>query len=254
MLLQHLFETSEEDRAIISLSSAIYAKISQYSNNDPTFVNLGKIGDMFDTPLHSLDDISITLEGGDEFIQHAQDPNDPQDYTDKELRAYWDEDTKTIAINKDYIGTHRMKTTITHELRHALDNEKSNSYPGNGAQRYFTPKKKEHRKNDPYSTAQYRARPAEINARFVELLDVLSKRIPQWYNKLPPEQIKKQLSTDFKNLLNKYEIADLFPEKTQSSDYKRLYKRAYDFMQKEMNHTESELAKQGVNKHATGEW
>jgi hypothetical protein len=80
----------------------------------------------------------------------------------------------------------------------------------------------------------------------------LSKRIPQWYNKLDAKDIKKQLSTDFKNLLNKYEIADIFPEKTQSSDYKRLVKRAYDFMQKEMAHVESELAKKGTPKKATG--
>jgi hypothetical protein len=246
-------ETAEEDRAIISLASVIYNKITPYIDSDgDELVRIGKISDIADTPLHAVDDVSVELLGGDEFIERAKEPDeDIEMYSGKEFLAFYEEDTRTIVLNRDFLGLHRMKTSITHELRHALDEIKSGSFPGN-ANRYFTPKKKEHRKDDPYSTLQYRARPAEINARFVEILDILSKRIPKWYDKLDAGSIKKQLSTDFKNLLNKYEIADIFPEKTQSPDYKRLVKRAYDFMQKEMAHVESELAKNGTPKKATG--
>jgi phage terminase Nu1 subunit (DNA packaging protein) len=41
---------------------------------------------------------------------------------------------------------------------------------------------------------------------------------------------------DLTHLLLKYEIADLFPERTQSPDYKRLIKRAVDFIDKEIAH------------------
>lgn len=253
MRLQELFETTEEDRALISLSSAIYNKIKPYAGGDESFVYLGKIGKLFDTSIPALNDISIGVEGGNKFMNHSVGYDDTINIEGQQTYAFWDEDDRLIVFNKDLLDTNRMKTTITHELRHVLDSVKSNFYPGD-AKTYFTPKKKEHRKNDPYSAVQYMAQPAEINARFVEILDILSKRIPQWYNKLPSEQIKHQLSTDFKNLLNKYEIADLFPEKTKSPDYKRLYKRAYDFMQKEMTHVESELEKEGISKHAVGNW
>lgn len=251
MRLQDLFETTEEDRALISLSSSIYNKVKSYAELDQP-IRLGKIGDMFDTPINALNDISVELLGGKDFIQKSLDDGElSSDYDGKEVWAFFEEDTNTIFLNSDFLERPRIKTTITHELRHALDYVKSNAYPGD-ANRYFTPKKKEHRKDDPYSTLNYRAQPAEINARFVEMLDILSKRIPKWYDKLDASEIKPQLTTDFKNLLNKYEIADIFPEKTQSPDYKRLVKRAYDFMQKEMAYVESELAKQGAPKVATG--
>lgn len=252
MRLQELFETTEEDRALISLSSAIYNKVTPYiDSDDDSLIRLGTVSEITDNPFKTLDNVSVELVGGDEFIKRSIDPGeDPAMYEGKELLAFYEEDTRTIVLNAEYLDRQRMKTTITHELRHALDEIKSGSYPGN-AKRYFTPKKKEHRKDDPYSTTQYRAQPAEINARFVEVLDILSKRIPKWFNAIDGKDIKKQLSTDFKNLLNKYEIADLFPEKTQSRDYKRLIKRAYDFMQKEIDQIESQPT---TTNRATGSW
>lgn len=252
MRLQELFETTEEDRALISLSSAIYDKVKSYIGTDSNeLVRIGKIGNIVDTPLQAVNDISIEIQGGPDFIERAKDPKeDAAMYEGKELLGFYEEDTHTVVLNSEFLGRHRMKTTITHELRHALDEIKSGSYPGN-AKRYFTPKKKEHRKDDPYSTTQYRAQPAEINARFVEILDILSKRVPKWFTAIDGNNIKKQLSTDFKNLLQKFEIADLFPEKTQSADYKRLVKRAYDFMQKEINHIESQPE---TTQRATGGW
>ena len=252
MRLQELFETADEDRALISLSSAIYDKITPYINSDSDeLVSIGKIGDILDTPLQAVNDVSVELMGGDAFLERAMGPGDDAAmYEGKELLAFYEEDTRTVVLNTEFLGRHRMKTSITHELRHALDEIKSGSYPGD-AKRYFTPKKKEHRKDDPYSTTKYRAQPAEINARFVEVLDILSKRIPKWYAAIDGKDIKKQLSIDFKNLLVKFEIADLFPEKTQSKDYQRLVKRAYEFMQKEIDHTES--LSNTTNK-ATGSW
>ncbi len=248
MRLQVLFETTEEDRALISLSSAIYDKVISHTELDQP-INLGKVGDIVDTPLHALNDVSIELRSGDDFLKRID--ADPVSNIGKDVFAAYDDDTNSVILNFDHLDKHRSKTAITHELRHALDNIKSETkFIDN--KRYFTPKKKEHRKDDPYSTLKYRAQPAEINARFTELLDILSKRIPKWYDKLDASEIKPQLTTDFNNLLNKYEIADIFPEKTKSPDYKRLVKRAYDFMQKEMTHIESELAKKGTPKKATG--
>lgn len=233
MRLQELFETYKDDKALITLSSLIYKKLQSYADiADDRITHLGKIGDIIDTSLPDLNSVNISIEGGSQFMHHMNDVDDPvTDYTGKDVYAFWDEDTHSIVINKDFVETNRMKTTVTHELRHALDQVRSNSYP-HGAARYFTPKKKEHKVSEPY-----RAQPAEINARFTEVLDILSKRIPKWCAKLDSSEIKKQLSTDLKHLLVKFEIADLFPEKTKSADYRRLISRAYSFMQKELDNS-----------------
>ena len=252
MRLQELLETAEEDRALISLASVIYEKIKAHSGSDRDLINLGKIRDLADTPLISLNDISIDVMGGEAFLRRLHDVP-PEDVLKQDLKtavAFWDEDADAAVFNRDFLDTERMRTTVTHELRHALDSIKSNKFPGD-AKRYFTPKSKEHRKDDPYSTTQYRAQPAEINARFTEVLHQLSVIIPKRYKLVEPQLLKRQLTRDFNNLLLKYEIADLFPERTASPAYKRLVKRAYDFMQKEMAYIES---LPNTTKRSTGNW
>jgi hypothetical protein len=258
-------ETAEEDRALVSLSSAIYKKVIQHVETDDEHIELGKIGEMFDTSIVALNNVSIDIQGGDSFHRRLHDipPADILgDKIDNTAVAFWDEDVDTVVLNRYYLGTERIKTTITHELRHALDSIKSDKFPGD-ASRYFTPKKKEHRqlyytdsgeidKSDVRNLTPYRAQPAEINARFAEVLHALSDFVAKRYNTVAPHLIKRQLSQDFKKLMNKFQISYLFPEKDQSRDYKRLVKRAYDFMEKEIAHVESELAKQGSPKKATG--
>jgi len=254
MRLQELFETTEEDRALISLSSAIYGKIEpyigvdiDYDDEDQELVRIGRIGELFDTPINGLDSVGIEIQGGESFLRRADSvESSAKIKISKNVMAFWDSETRSTVLNADYLGAGRMRTTITHELRHALDELKSNSYPpspGNkdpeNIHRYFTPKKKEHRKDDPYSTVQYRAQPAEINARFTEVLDVLATRIIPRALKLSPDQARPKVLNDFNHLLVKFEIADLFPEKTQSKDYKRLIKRAVDFIDKELAHLNS---------------
>jgi hypothetical protein len=258
MRLQELFETTEEDRALISLSSAIYDKIKPYiGNTNDEVIHIGKVGDIFDTPITALNNISVDIQSGEDYLNRSTDTN-AGETTGRQSMAFWDSDTDTIVLNSDFIGTERTKTTITHELRHALDDIKSGGFPASPKNKnpekfnkYLTPKKKEHRKNDPYSTTQYRAQPAEINARFTEVLHKLADLVPKRYNTVEPKLLRRQLMHDFSNLLLKYEIADLFPEKTASRDYKRLVKRAYDFIQKEMSHIE---ARPGNTKQAIGNW
>jgi len=253
--LQELFETTEEDRALISLSSTIYAQLKQYINVDQDYtdedqelISLGKIGDLFDTPISVLNNVSLELQGGQPFLRRAEamSGEDELSFSGKIIMGIWDEKTSTIVLNLDYLDSDRMRTSITHELRHALDEYKSGSFPpspmnkdASKINRYSTPKKKEHRKEDPYSNVSYRAQPAEINARFTEVLDTLATRIIPRAIKSSPDQARSTIMHDLNHLLTKYEIADLFPEKTQSRDYKRLLKRAVDFVDKELAHLNS---------------
>lgn len=263
MRVQELLETTEEDRALISLSSAIYSKLQPYVGTTEDTVSLGKISDMADTPLIALTDVLIDIQGGDAFLRRLHDipESDIVKKDEGSAAAFWDEDTDTVVFNRDFLNTKDSMTTVTHELRHALDSVKSNKFP-NDANRYFTPKNKKHRKvyytaagevdkDDPRNTIPYRAQPAEINARFSEILHQLSVLIPKRYKTVEAHLLRNQLIHDFGQLLIKYKITDLFPQKTKSPDYRRLVKRAYDFIQKEMSHIE---AQPDTAKKAVGNW
>ena len=244
MRLQELFETTEEDRAIVSLSSTIYKYIQHFKDDSNTTINLGKIGQLFNTPLNVLDNVTLQLADPESldkaYEQSADEPVNPNSVG----YGFWDPATETIFLNSKYIAD--IKTIISHELRHALDDYKSEFKAGD-SDSYFSPRKQKHKNAD--RITNYNAQRGEINARFLQVLDILARRINMAYNNLPPDQIKPRIMTDFTNLLNKFKISYLFPEKEKSEDYKRLMKRGYDFIQKESTHIEA-----STGKKATGNW
>jgi hypothetical protein len=247
-----LVETTEEDRAIISLSSEIFKKLrDQYSTGKPqdiknseNLVSLGKIGDMFDTPIQALNNISIDLQGGKEFTKRTGDTPKKNKIDISTVPAFWEAETDTVVLNSRYLNDPRIRTVITHELRHALDEIKSGSFPAspknknpdpNSTPSYFIPKKKKHRRSDVDKTLPYRAQPGEINARFIEVLDVLSNRLPGIVDEYGNNSFDAAVRT-VGALFKQYKIADIYPEKEGSKEYKQLMKRAADFITKEINH------------------
>ena len=98
------------------------------------------------------------------------------------------------------------------------------------------------------------AQPAEINARFIEAIDTLVNLIPKRYRTLPASEIKSKLKTDLLSLLNKHNIAEFFPTKDKSPDYKRLVKRGMSMLEKEMQYHEQQLSQAGIVKNVTGNW
>ena len=84
MRLQELFETSEDDRAIILLSAAIYKKIQSYFDiDDDSITHIGKIGDIINTSVPELNSVNIAIEGGQDFVEHSRDVDDPEEYNGK---------------------------------------------------------------------------------------------------------------------------------------------------------------------------
>jgi hypothetical protein len=247
MKLLELFitETTEEDRAIISLSSTIYRHMQKYAdyidpkNTEP--LDIGKIDDFCTTPLDGIEDISIFLMQGDAFRAKVKADNkekdDDEDSDGKVTLGAWYSDIPGIYLNADYITSNAIKSTITHELRHALDDLKSEGR-ANSSGRYTTPKKKEHRINDPYmGNLEYRARPNEINARFSQVLHDITTTIEKISIKnIPPDQLRARAEATLKRSMQTHKISSLFPEKENSRDYKRLMKRAADFILKEIDH------------------
>lgn len=244
MKLVELFlnETTEEDRAIVSLSDVIHNHVKKYidyvdlESTDP--INIGKIGDFADTPIQGFEDINIELQAAEPLGRRTAEANG-KPYEEVNPAGVWFSSIPAITLNSENLYSGRLKSTISHELRHALDDLKSGGKAGHST-RYETPKKKEHRKRDPYEKDYpYLAQPAEINARFNQVLNDLTDSMTRNSDRSPGDLWNLQMKM-LKRLFIVHEISSLFPEKTQSRDYKRLIKRAVDFIQKEIKYIRSQ--------------
>ena len=263
MRLQELFETTEEDRALASLSSAIYTKlqefqygVDEYNESNETY-NVGKIGDIFDTSIPSLDNINIKIQSDDGIFKRVKMHNlDVKRDPYKEfISGAWDASEDAIIFNEDHLNSNNMKTVVTHELRHALDDIKSD-YKAGESKKYFPASNKYKYSGEPENTPvipakDYSNQGGEVNARFAEVLHAATMSIRRAYA-LPPDQIKAKIMQDLRKNFAITHIADSFPQKEKSPQYKRLMSRALDFITKEMQYHESLLAQQGRPKHATG--
>lgn len=269
----NLTETTEEDRAIISLAGAINDKLQEYVDENPKDnidydrdndiedpeetdsdlpITLGTIGQLFDTPIQILNSVHIMI-ASDYGIRLRLKDHDAESFKSPDSSVtyglWYGGDHPKMIFNQDFVGTRKLKSVIAHELRHALDDFKS-ELATLTSKKYMTPKKRWYRRG----RKKYIAQPAEINARFVEVLHDLVPFIKRTFLKYSSEDIKPTILKELFRLLEHHEITDLFPEKEQSPDYKRLIKRAMDFIAKEMHHVEQQLERQNRPKQATGNW
>jgi len=233
-----LVETAEEDRAIMSLADTVYDYLQQYADTDLDYdetgvIHIGRIGDLFNTPIPAMDRIRLEISSDDAIVDLVRRLNGKATPADSHL-GQWDPMEKAISLNADYLSTKRMRNTIAHELRHAMDDMKSLNR-ANQSTRYRTARNPADRANP--DTA-YRAEPAEINARFVEALHVLIPIIPKLVN-LDPTAFRTKMTAYLNKAFEIKHIADLYPEKTDSPHYKRLLQRAWDFINKELTHVKS---------------
>ncbi len=212
-----LTEMTEEDRAISSLSSSLADILKKVDLDQPFPINIGKIGNFLSTPLKSLEDIDVIIDS---------DENMPDNFGE------WDDGI--MKINASVLDNAKLKRLVSHELRHALDDYKSD-FRANSSHKYSTPKKQAYRSS--VGNLAYKAQPAEINARFVEVLDLMTLSIKKNFEKgLRDQDLKSAVMVDFKKALESRYITQLFPEKERSKDYKRLMSRAMDFIDKEIKY------------------
>lgn len=259
-LYELLLETAEEDRALISLASAIsshlYNNFRDLDYDTPEFdpdiddeesaesndaISVGSIGQLFNTPIDVLNPIHIFVQSDYGLRQRARSSNAGELLTrpeDGAILGLWYNDNKVMILNQDFIGSNSLKKAIVHELRHALDDFKSDFKAGK-SEYYARPKNKAHRKDKRLS---YIAGPDEINARFVEVLSNMTAHIKRAFS-LPADQIKPLVMKKFREELDKNSISELFPEKERSPQYRRLINRAMDFIQKEIAYNEKQSQK-----------
>lgn len=258
-------ETTEEDRAIVSLSSAISKYIQKYETihddgdswkahdyDDDDQVNfseissdapikLGTIGSLFNTPLTALNHIKLELQSDYAIrVRVKKDTGEKIKKPDESvIFGLWYPSSDTLVLNKDFIGSNKLKTVISHELRHALDDFKSEYEANKEKGRYSRPKKKKHRKKiSGKSNYPYLAQPAEINARFIEVLHLVTNSLTR-ASKISKIDLIEYGIKELKKYLKDKHIEELFPEKEKSKDYKRLLKRAIDYIYKEVEYLKS---------------
>lgn len=212
-----LLETTEEDRAIISLSETIWKYIQRYGQLSDE-IRIGKIGDLFTTPLAALQNTSLVLSTNDTLADMLE--------VDDVVNGTWDPTTNTIHLNVDRILLPVMRRTITHELRHALDNVKSRG-KSDTSTRYNAPKT-----DDPH-----RSTLSELNARFVEVLHGIKVYVAHARKNNVPNPRQYALQGMYK-LLDDKRITQFYPERTKSKEYQRFIKRAVDMVDKELKYTE----------------
>lgn len=243
-------ETTEEDRALISLSSALFHYLQknkhlyidgpEFSDDDTDFddvdikadrpITIGSIGQLFDTPLPSLNKIIVQVQsdyGIRDRLKKESGAVSIKRPEEQVVYGLWYGNTNTMVLNSDVISSKGMKSAITHELRHALDDVKSDYKTADMSIGYNKSSSKDH---DYYSI------PAEVNARFIEALHLVQQRMAELSsnNNLNKEEILNY----FYSLLEKKKISMLFPEKTASKQYRRLVKRGVDFINKEIGYLE----------------
>jgi len=233
-----IVETAEEDRAIMSLADVIYNYLQQYADTELDYdetgvIHIGRIGDLFDTPIPAIDRIRLAISTDEAIVDLARRLHGKATSEDSHL-GEWDPGEKAISLNADYLSTNRMRTIIAHELRHAMDDIKS-SDRANQSTRYSTARNPADQE-DP-DTA-YRAQPAEINARFIEALHFVAPIIPKLAN-LDPAAFRTKMTAYLNRAFEVKQIADIYPEKTDNPHYKRLLQRAWDFINKELAHVKS---------------
>jgi hypothetical protein len=223
---EFIIESTDEDRAIISLAHTIWQHIQSYANSSKT-VNLGAISSFMDTPLSALNNIKIVL-GDDDTMNKENSGSNADHLTSVQTSGMWIAETDTILLNLSIINERSMRRTIAHELRHALDDMKSNYHAGS-SHRYNSPKMNQN------SDDSYKSSNAEINARFAEVLYAMTVYIKNAKEK-EIENPHEYVMDKFHTMMDQKQIYKYFPEKEKSKLYKRLVSRATDFIAKEMVH------------------
>lgn len=234
-----IVETADEDRAIISLANAIYDDLQKYADTDLDYdetevIYIGRIGDLFDTPIPGFNQVSLKIISDEAIIELARRLNRQATPADSYF-GQWNPTENSISLNADYLSSNRMRGIIAHELRHAMDDLKS-SKKANQSKRYRSARNAADRTN---SYTAYGAQPAELNARFVEVLNVLVPVVSKLAH-LDATTFRKRITVYLKKAFELKNIADYYPEQTANPHYKRLLQRAWAFIDKELAYIKSQ--------------
>jgi hypothetical protein len=234
MKLQQVLEGIEDQHTLIRAANSLYAKLKPMATSEfqPSEAQmLGPIGKFVNTGNKQIDAIDVVLYGAEEMQAFAR-----QEYSEENAERYmgfWDPEYKMLVLNRDRLGESRMRTIITHELRHALDDILS-GYRATSSDRYTQAPDASNSDRD----YQYLASPMELNARFSEVLHLMTGVMRKALRENPANARDVAIKR-FGEAMRARQIEQLFPEKTKSRTYRQLVKRGMLFI-------DSFLEKQGL--------
>lgn len=237
---QFLLEKTLEDSAIIKIAGIVSNLLEEkhdlvlkkYSNTH----ELKHIKNSNALKLFSIEEI-LNSTGNSDILENL-----PKDFGkirffiyafDDSTAGEWNAKSKIINIHSNLlipqIKKFDLKNYMVHELRHALD-----SYKFKGKeidQKYFKPRDFGDITDTPYK--KYQSSKSEINARYAQAMDNIDSMLekPFWTQGVyDNKSIISLINSNFK----RFHISYLFPEKENSTEYKRLFNRAYLYIKQKL--------------------
>lgn len=241
---QYLIETAGEDRSLVMISKII----SEYLEDKKSYFRSKIKKSIYDNKYTSIGSIEkliyrVSPSNSSNILSNLPDNFGSVKLSLKELKdtdgsyeGQWAPDYNTIYLHTDYIisnpvDTYKLRTYLMHELRHALDDHKKkgepNKYVNARASNVDSIDKSE-------DFIKYQNSPSEINARYGQAIASIDSQLDSAFWKegvYDSKSIYALVLSKFK----KYHIAYLFPEKTESKEYKRLVRRAVDYIQQRLD-------------------
>lgn len=222
LIREMLTETTDEDRALSSLAKTLFTVVTRFSSTNPKGGVVGRIGKIVDTPIVALNNIKIKVLPNVKFYRELGEDLPPEGKAP--ASGFWDPNTDTIVLNMHYANSLRWHKTIVHELRHALDDVKS-EYRASDKNRYS-----QHRDG-------YLHTPMEIHARYLAGVHMALQRLKRMYNAGDSkQQVLASLPGIINDVLDTNQITRVLPGRYKTPAYKRLASRAYQLLSTEVNH------------------
>ena len=222
LIREMLTETTDEDRALSSLAKTLFTVVTRFSSTNPKGGVVGRIGKIVDTPLVALSKIKIKVLPNTKFYRELGEDLPPEGKAP--ASGFWDPNTDTIVLNMYYENSLRWHKTIVHEMRHALDDVKS-EYRASDKNRYS-----QHRDG-------YLHTPMEIHARYLAGVHMALQRLKRMYNAGDSkQQVLASLPGIINDVLDANQITRVLPGRYNDPAYKRLASRAYQLLSTEVNH------------------
>lgn len=224
MRIQELIlETTEEDRGISKLAAQLRKRVIAFVDAKPRGGIIGKLAEFVKgTTLESMAGVTLQVLPNSMLHKAFGDPEiDPKL---GRIHGFWDPNRDRIVLNLRHVRALSLSKTIAHELRHALDDIKSDYRASDPDNRYG--------KHPEGSLFQ----PDEINARYAESMHIAILKIGKlaregWTRAELMAELPEIIKFAFKANL----ITHVMPERYSDRAYRHLASRAYRLLSAEVN-------------------
>ena len=222
-LQEILLETTEEDRRISTLAAQLRKRVMAFVAGKPRGGIIGKLAELVKgTNLESMAGVTLQVLPNSMFYKSLGDPE--RDPKAGSVHGFWDPDRNRIVLNLRHVQALSLSKTIAHELRHALDDIKSDYRASDPDNRYG---------KHPKGTLH---QPDEINARYAESMHIAILKI----GKLAREgwtkaELMSELPEIIKFAFDANLITHVMPNRYSDRAYRHLASRAYRLLSAEVD-------------------